>query len=77
MGLYDSLSWFKTTITRIDDDDDGGGGDDEDDAAADVFNYDYDVDVDRDVDDIISYMLYRGATYEKIQRLSPGSGTNT
>ena len=60
MGLYDSLSWFKTTKTRIDDDDDdGGGGDDEDDAAADVFNYDYNVDVDRDVDDIISYMLLR------------------
>jgi hypothetical protein len=35
MGLYDSLTWFKTTITRIDDDDDGGGGDDEDDAAGD------------------------------------------
>jgi hypothetical protein len=50
MGLYDSLTWFKTTITRIDDDD-GGGGDDEDDAAADdvFFNYDYNYDVDDDV----------------------------
>jgi hypothetical protein len=52
MGLYDSLTWFKTTITRIDDDDDGGGGDDEDDAAADdvfFFYYDYNYDVDDDV----------------------------
>ena len=51
MGLYDSLTWFKTTITRIDDDDDGGGGDDEDDAAADdvFFNYDYNYNVDDDV----------------------------
>ena len=37
MGLYDSLSWFKTTITRIDDDDDGGGDDEDDAAADDVF----------------------------------------
>ena len=70
MGLYDSLSWFKTTITRIDDDDDdrGGGGDEDDAAADDVFNYDYDVDVDFDVDDIISYMLYRGIVKQLIRK---------